>query len=142
MTPEQPNDSSEQETPFSANVTSGLSLEEIAKRWQQHGPNEIPEKKVSLFRKLTGCFWGPIPSVTEIAAAPFILIQHYDDFAIIFMLPIVNATVGFRQGHKAENSIERLRNGAYASKWNSRLKLIDIQPHSEIRVQGRKGGRS
>jgi H+-transporting ATPase len=46
----------------------------------------------------------------EIAAILSIIIQHYDDFAIIFLLLMVNAVVGFWQEHKAENAIELLKN--------------------------------
>lgn len=45
----------------------------------------------------------------EIAAALSIVIQHFDDFAIIFTLLIVNAIVGFWQEKKADNAIELLK---------------------------------
>jgi H+-transporting ATPase len=45
----------------------------------------------------------------EVAAALSIVIQHYEDFAIIFTLLIVNAVVGFWQEKKADNAIELLK---------------------------------
>ena len=45
----------------------------------------------------------------EIASILSIIIQHYDDFAIIFTLLIVNAVVGFWQERKADNAIELLK---------------------------------
>ena len=106
---EQSKNSSKEETPFSTYAKTGLSTEEVAKKLQQYGSNEIPEKKVSPFRKFMGYFWGPIPLMIEVAAALSIIIQHYDDFAIIFTLLIVNAVVGFWQERKAENAIELLK---------------------------------
>jgi H+-transporting ATPase len=106
---DQSKDSSKGEIPFSTYVKTGLSAEEVAKKLQQYGPNEIPEKKVSPLRKLMGYFWGPIPMMIEVAAALSIIIQHYDDFTIIFTLLIVNAIVGFWQERKAENAIELLK---------------------------------
>jgi len=100
---------SEQETAYSIYVKTGLSTEEVAKKLQQYGPNEIPEKKASSFRKFLGYFWGPIPWMIEIASVLSIIIQHYDDFAIIFTLLIVNAVVGFWQERKADNAIELLK---------------------------------
>ncbi|MCW3994699.1 MAG: plasma-membrane proton-efflux P-type ATPase [Candidatus Bathyarchaeota archaeon] len=90
-------------------VETGLSEQEAALRLKQHGPNEIPEKKVSAIRKLVGYFWGPIPWMIEIAAVLSIIIQHYEDFAIILTLLIVNAVVGFWQEKKADNAIEFLK---------------------------------
>lgn len=56
-----------------------------------------------------GYFWGPIPWMIEIAAVLSIIIQHYEDFAIILTLLIVNAVVGFWQEKKADNAIELLK---------------------------------
>lgn len=99
----------EKETPFSIYSATGLSSQEAQEKFQQYGPNEIPEKKVSPLRKLSSYFWGPIPWMIEIAAILSIVIQHYDDFAIIFLLLIVNAVVGFWQERKAENAIALLK---------------------------------
>jgi H+-transporting ATPase len=95
--------------PFSSYAQAGLSLAEAAKRLQQYGPNEIPEKKVHPLRKFMSYFWGPIPWMIEVAAALSIAIQRWEDFAIIFTLLIVNAIVGFWQEHKADNAIELLK---------------------------------
>ena len=109
MNSEEPKNPSEQETAYSTYVKTGLSTEEVAKKLQQYGPNEIPEKKISSYRKFVGYFWGPIPWMIEIASILSIIIQHYDDFAIIFTLLIVNAVVGFWQERKADNAIELLK---------------------------------
>jgi H+-transporting ATPase len=95
--------------PFESYVKTGLSSEEVTRKLEEFGPNEIPEKKVSPIRKFLGYFWGPIPWMIEIASILSIIIQHYDDFAIIFTLLIVNAVVGFWQERKADNAIELLK---------------------------------
>jgi H+-transporting ATPase len=97
------------EIPFSVYAKTGLSSQEVAKKLEQYGPNEIPEKKVNPYRKFLSYFWGPIPWMIEVAAVLSLLIQHYEDFAIIFTLLIVNAVVGFWQEHKADNAIEMLK---------------------------------
>ena len=109
MESEQPRKPSEEETPFSVYVKTGLSTEEVARKLQKYGTNEIPEKKVNPFRKFMGYFWGPIPWMIEAAAVLSVIIQHYEDFAIIFTLLIVNAIVGFWQERKADNAIELLK---------------------------------
>ena len=109
MESEQSEKPSEEETPFSIYVKTGLSSEEVARKLEQYGFNEIPEKRVSPFRKFLGYFWGPIPWMIEIASVLSIIIQHYDDFAIILTLLFVNAVVGFWQEGKADNAIELLK---------------------------------
>ena len=80
---------------------SGISSEEAAKRLVQYGYNEISEKKTSPIVKFLTYFWGPIPWMIEIAAILSAIIQHWEDFIIIFALLFVNAGVGFWQEHKA-----------------------------------------
>ncbi|WP_297522974.1 plasma-membrane proton-efflux P-type ATPase [Thermococcus sp.] len=87
----------------------GLSEEEAKRRLKEVGPNEIPEKKVSPLRKFLSYFWGPIPWMIETAAILSALVQHWEDFAIITSLLVINAIVGFWQEHKAENIMEYLK---------------------------------
>jgi len=109
MAQKKPAENSKDQTTFESYSKTGLSSREAAQKLEQYGPNEIPEKKVSAFRKFIGYFWGPIPWMIEVAAALSIVIQHYEDFAIIFTLLIVNAVVGFWQEKKADNAIELLK---------------------------------
>ncbi len=88
---------------------TGISSQEAEKRLLQYGYNEISEKKISPFVKFLRYFWGPIPWMIEIAAILSAIIRHWEDFAIIFALLIINAVVGFWEEHKAENAIELLK---------------------------------
>ena len=87
----------------------GISSQEAEKRIGQWGYNEISEKKISPVMKFLGYLWGPIPWMIEVAAILSAIIRHWEDFAIIFALLIINAVVGFWQEHKAENAIELLK---------------------------------
>jgi H+-transporting ATPase len=89
--------------------SKGLSSAEVEKRFQQFGPNEIPEKKRNPVVKFLGYFWGPIPWMVEIAVILSAIIGHWEDFAIILALLIVNATVGFVQEHQAGSAVEALK---------------------------------
>ena len=109
MNSEKPKEFSADETEFAAYAKTGLSSEKAERKRQQYGSNEIPEKKVSSIRKFLGYFWGPIPWMIEAAAALSVAIQHWEDFAIIFTLLLVNAVVGFWQEHKADNAIALLK---------------------------------
>ncbi len=77
----------------------------------------------------------------EIAAALSIVIQHYDDFAIIFTLLIVNAVVGFWQEKKADNAIELLKKRLAPnarvlrdSKW-SEIPSKELVPGDVVRIR-------
>ena len=109
MSPEKPREFAVDKTQFDAYAKTGLSSDEVERKRQQYGSNEIPEKKVNPIRKFLGYFWGPIPWMIEAAAVLSVVIQHWEDFAIIFTLLIVNAVVGFLQEHKADNAIELLK---------------------------------
>ncbi len=96
---------------FSALSTtqSGLSSTTAQQRLTQYGSNEITEKRVSPLRKFLGYFWGPIPFMIEAALIMSAIIQHWPDLAIIFLLLMMNAVVGFWQENKADNAIELLK---------------------------------
>ncbi len=88
----------------------GLTNEEAKKRLDQYGPNKISEKKVNPLLKFLGYFWGPIPWMIEIAAILSIIINHWEDFWIIWALLLLNAGVAFWQENKASSAIEALKN--------------------------------
>ncbi len=88
---------------------TGLSTSEAENRLKEYGPNEIQEKKKNPIRKFLSYFYGPIPFMIEAAIAMSAIIAHWSDFAIILMLLMINAVVGFWQEHKADNAIEMLK---------------------------------
>ena len=91
-------------------LSTGLSEDDAKKRLEKYGYNEIPEKKKSPILKFLSYFWGPIPWMIEIAAILSIVVQHWEDFWIIFSLLILNAVVGFWEEKKAEDVIAFLQN--------------------------------
>lgn len=88
---------------------NGLSSSDAIERLQKYGPNEIAEKKANPLIKFLGYFWGTIPWMIEAAAILSAILSRWDDFAIIFLLLLMNGVVGFWQEHKADNAIELLK---------------------------------
>ena len=87
----------------------GLSQAEVQARVQEYGSNDIPEEKKHPLLRFLRYFWGPIPWMIEVAALLSSVIQHWEDFSIIFLMLVINAVVGFFQERKAENAIELLK---------------------------------
>ena len=87
----------------------GLSLQEVQRRMQQYGLNEIPEKEEPLWHRIFRRFWGPIPWMIEVAALLSALVQKWEDLTIILILLFVNAGVDFWQEHKALSALKVLK---------------------------------
>ncbi|WP_241202543.1 MULTISPECIES: plasma-membrane proton-efflux P-type ATPase [unclassified Caballeronia] len=88
---------------------NGLSQAEATKRLAQYGPNEIEEKKTNPLLKFLSYFWGPIPWMIEAAVILSAVARHWPDFAIISVLLLSNALVGFWEERQAGNAIAALK---------------------------------
>ncbi|MCB1495517.1 MAG: plasma-membrane proton-efflux P-type ATPase [Bauldia sp.] len=87
----------------------GLGSDEAARLLAQYGPNAIEEKHTSPLLKFLSFFWGPIPWMIEAAAILSAAVRHWEDFAIITIMLVINAVVGFWQEHQADNAIAALK---------------------------------
>ena len=91
------------------NPKEGLVQSEVEAYRKKYGYNELPEKKQNPILKFLSYLWGPIPWMIEIAAILSAAVQHWEDFAVIFVLLVVNAVVGFWEEYQAGNTIAALK---------------------------------
>jgi H+-transporting ATPase len=87
----------------------GLRSEDVSARLRTFGQNVLPEHKTSPLLKFLSFFWGPIPWMIEIAAGLSLAVQHWADLAIILVMLVFNAVIGFWQEHQASGAIDALK---------------------------------
>jgi H+-transporting ATPase len=94
---------------FKSSIEHGLTQEEAASRLKQDGPNAIEEKHINPLMRFLKFLWGPIAWMIEVAAILSAVVQHWEDFIMIFFMLALNAVVGFWEEYKADNEIESLK---------------------------------
>ena len=88
----------------------GLTEQEVRARLEKYGKNEIKEEKpVSAFQMFINQFRSFIVIILVIAVIISVVIVHYLDAAVIAVILVINAVLGFVQEYKAEKSIEALK---------------------------------
>ncbi len=88
---------------------SGLTEAEATVRRAQYGYNEIEEREEPLWYRILRRFWGPIPWMIEVAALLSAIVRKWEDFAIISVMLLVNASLDFFQEHRALNALKALK---------------------------------
>src|SRR5215510_9628184 len=89
----------------------GLEASEAAKRLQKYGPNRLPEgKKRGPLMRFLSQFNNILVYVLLGAGFTKLMLNLWMDAAIIFVVVILNALLGFIREGKAEKALESIRN--------------------------------
>ena len=90
--------------------TDGLSGEEVEKRLDQYGPNQLPEAKTrGPFLRFMYQFHNILIYVLLAAGIVTAVLGHWVDAGVIFAVVLLNAVIGFVQEGKAENALRAIR---------------------------------
>ncbi|CAO3569527.1 unnamed protein product [Mortierella alpina] len=87
----------------------GLTDEEVERRRETFGRNELIEKKRHPILKFLSYFTGAIAYLIEIAVICAAIVEDWPDFGIILALLFINATIGFVEEAKAESALDALK---------------------------------
>ncbi|HUF26994.1 MAG TPA: HAD-IC family P-type ATPase [Gemmatimonadaceae bacterium] len=88
----------------------GLSDEEARARLERHGPNEIETERTTPWWAIAlRQFQDPLIYILMVAAVVTLLLDHPIDAAVIAVVLVLNAVIGFIQEYRAREAMSALR---------------------------------
>jgi H+-transporting ATPase len=96
-------------TLVNAAAPTGLSTEEARRRLEKFGPNAMPDVSAHPLITALGNFWSPVPWMLEASIVLQLALRNFVGAAIIALLLIFNAALGFFQEGKAQATLAALK---------------------------------
>ncbi len=92
-----------------ATAPQGLTTAEARQRLAKYGPNMVAEEHPHPLSLFLGKFWAPVPWMLEATIALQFALHKADEAAIIAVLLVFNAALGFAQENRANNALALLK---------------------------------
>ena len=128
-------------TALHVNPDAGLTGAEVETRRKANGYNEVAEKKGHPVLKFFGKFWGISAWMLELIMVLSAVLGNYSDLAVVGVLLVVNAVLGFTQEQRAAGVVESLRKRLQVSaralrdsRWQA-IPARELVPGDIIRVR-------
>ena len=94
---------------FVETTKEGLSAKEADIRINKYGYNEIKETSKNQFIEFFKRYWGPMPWLLEFSIILTIILKHYTESGIIFVLLTLNAIIGYLQSQNSQKAVGLLK---------------------------------
>jgi plasma-membrane proton-efflux P-type ATPase len=91
------------------NPDTGLTPTDVDVRRKEHGFNEVAEQKAHPLLMFLGKFWGLSAWMLELIMVVSAALGNFPDLALVGVLLVINAVVGFTQERRAAGVVETLR---------------------------------
>lgn len=102
---------------FATDTEAGLSTVEAKKRLAKYGPNALVAKKQSKLLRFLKQFNDSINYILAAAAILTFFMHHYSDSAVIALVIIANAFIGYFQEESADNALAKISELLVASNY-------------------------
>ena len=89
--------------------TDGLTKGEVQRRLQIFGFNEVAEKRSNPVLAFLLRYWGPMPWLLELAIVLSVVLKHYLEAGIIFVLLTINTIIGQIQSRGSQRALGVLK---------------------------------
>ena len=91
------------------NPDTGLTPTDVDVRRKEHGFNEVAEQKAHPLLMFLGKFWGLSAWMLELIMVVSAALGNFPDLALVGVLLVINAVVGFTQERRAAVAVSRRR---------------------------------